>query len=189
MPKQSRQPKTRARYSIGEWYGRGFETLPPAEWLRRAQVESQTDGLTGNDCPFQSDAKCNKKGGVCSLRQYQQIGDSPVRGVGPVITTCPQRFLESNTIFKWVGETLLQTSEPIVLGEIGFLDRLRPEQPTPEPEEQDSRDFIGRIDNVLLHPNRIPMDWCALELQAVYFSGKSMSNEFADVTAARWSTR
>ena len=116
------------------------------------------------------------------MRQYQQVGDGPVSGVGPVITTCPQRFLESETIFRWVGETLLQTSEPVVLSEIGFLDRLRPEE-TPEDEEEDSRDFIGRIDNVLVHPSRQPMDWCALELQAVYFSGKSMANEFKMLSA------
>ena len=64
-----------------------------------------------------------------------------------------------------------------MLSEIGFLDRLRPDE-SHEEDENDSRDFIGRIDNVLVHPTREPMDWCALELQAVYFSGKSMTNEF-----------
>jgi len=172
-----KQPRVRARYSIGEWYGQGFETLLPREWHRRALVEHETDCLTGTDCPFQVGERCNKKGGVCSLRQYRQAGDGPVSGVGPLITTCPQRFLESGTIFRWVGETLLQTSDPLVLSEIGFLDRLRPEQ-SPAEEEQDARDFIGRIDNVLVHPTRSPLDWCALELQAVYFSGRSMSNEF-----------
>lgn len=172
-----KKPKIRNRYSIGEWYGAGFEILPAAERFQRAKVECEANAILGVICPFQSDAKCNKKGGVCSLRQYQQIADGPVFGTGPVITTCPQRFLEADTIFRWVGETLLQTKEPVVLSEIGFLDRLRPEESHDE-EEDDSRDFIGRIDNVLVHPSRDPMDWCALELQAVYFSGKSMANEF-----------
>jgi Restriction endonuclease NotI len=174
---KTEKPKTRNRYSIGEWYGAGFETLTAAERLQRAKVECEANTILGVACPFQRSAKCNKKGGVCSLRQYQQIGDCPVLGVGPVVTTCPQRFLEADTIFRWVGETLLQTKEPVVLSEIGFLDRLRPEE-TQGDEEQDSRDFIGRIDTVLVHPSRQPMDWCALELQAVYFSGKSMANEF-----------
>jgi len=173
-----KQPKVRTRYSIGEWYGRGFETLSPAEIHRQANLEIQINGLTGTPCPFKVGVKCNKKGGVCSLRQYQQTGDGPVSGVGPVVTTCPQRFLEAKTIFRWVGEVLLQTADPIVLGEIGFLDRLRPERPPPEGEEQDARDFIGRIDSVLVHPSRNPIDWCALELQAVYFSGTSMPKEF-----------
>ncbi|MEI6194310.1 MAG: NotI family restriction endonuclease [Verrucomicrobiota bacterium] len=171
------KPKTRTRYSIGEWYGAGFELLTPAERFTRAKTECETDAILGVACPFQADAKCNKKGGVCSLRQYQQIGDDPVTGVGPVITTCPQRFLENNAIFQWVGETLLQTKDAVVLSEIGFLDRLRSEE-SEEGEDEDSSDFIGRIDNVLVHPSRQPMDWCALELQAVYFSGKSMANEF-----------
>jgi hypothetical protein len=93
--------------------------------------------------------------------------------------------LESGTIFRWVGETLLDTSEPIVLSEIGFLDRLKPDE-TLGQETEDGRDFIGRIDNVLVHPNRSPMDWCALELQAVYFSGMSMANEFKMLS--QWST-
>ena len=177
-----KKPKIRSRYSIGEWYGAGFESLTPAERFTRAKTECDKNAILGAVCPFQHNAKCNKKGGVCSLRQYQQISDGPVSGVGPVITTCPQRFLESDTIFRWVGETLLQTSEPIVLSEIGFLDRLRTAE-SQEDEEDDSRDFIGRIDNVLVHPSHNPLDWCALELQAVYFSGKSMSNEFKMLSA------
>lgn len=176
-PKEPKPPKVRTRYSIGEWYGRGFETLSPADRFRLAKTEWDLDALTGTPCPFQAGTKCNKKGGVCSLRLYQQAADGPVGGSGPLITTCPQRFLESSAIFGWVGETLLQTREPIVLSEVGFLDRLRPDD-APQDDEQDSRDFIGRIDNVLVHPSKEPLDWCALELQAVYFSGKSMRNEF-----------
>jgi len=37
---------------------------------------------------------------------------------------------------------------------------------------------VGRIDNVLVHPTRDPMHWCALEIQAVYFSGAAMGREF-----------
>ena len=185
MP-QTKKARTRRRYSIGEWYGSGFESLTPGERHQRAKVECEASGIINARCPFQEDAACNKRGGVCSLRQYQQIGDEPVTGVGPIITTCPQRFLEANTIFRWVGETLLQTIEPIVLNEIGFLDRLRPEQETDN--EEDLRDFIGRIDNVLVHPFREPMDWCALELQAVYFSGMSMNNEFKMLAATETSS-
>lgn len=153
--------KSRNRYSIGEWHGAGFESLTAAERFERGKIESETNAIRGVECPFQNDVKCNKKGGVCSLRRYEQIADGPVFGIGPVITTCPQRFLEGGTIFRWVGETLLQTKEPVVLGEIGFLDRLRPEE-SQQNDEDDSRDFIGRIDNVLVHPSRDPLDWCAL---------------------------
>src|SRR6516162_4231687 len=164
MPKP-RTPKTRSRYSIGEWYGKGFDTISPVDRLRQAKTEHDLDGLTGTPCPFQEKAVCNKKGGVCSILAYQQTGTDPVKGIGPIITTCPLRFLEADTIFHWVGEKLLETSNPIVLSEIGFLDRLRPQEPIQD-EDSDSRDFIGRIDNVLVHPTKQPLDWCALELQA-----------------------
>ena len=176
-PKQPEKPKIRNRYSIGEWYGAGFESLSATERFQRAKTECEVNAILGVACPFQSAFKCSKKGGVCSLRQYQQIGDGPVSGAGPVITTCPQRFLEADTIFRWVGETLLQTKDPIVLSEIGFLDRLRPEE-SQEDDDDDSRDFIGRIDNVLVHRSQNSLHLCALELQAVYFSGKSMTSEF-----------
>jgi hypothetical protein len=175
------QPKIRQRYSIGETYGRSIECLPAAqrfEEAKTAKIEYQTRTLAGASCPFQAKSKCIKKGGICSLRLYQQIGDSAPRGFGPIISTCPQRFLEAGTIFRWIGETLLETPEPIVLNQIGFLDRLRPEEEVVLDEEDDAQDFIGRIDNVLVHPKRHPMHWCAVELQAVYFSGKSMVNEF-----------
>ena len=126
--KQPKKPKIRNRYSIGEWYGTGLETLSATERFQRAKVEIEADAILGTACPFQADSKCNKKGGVCSLRKYEQIGDGSVSGTGPIITTCPQRFLEADTIFRWVGETLLQTDNPTVLSEIGFLDRLHPEE-------------------------------------------------------------
>jgi hypothetical protein len=44
----------------------------------------------------------------------------PVKGIGLLTTTCPNRFLEDDTILKWIGEEILQTKTPIVLGQIGF---------------------------------------------------------------------
>ncbi len=102
---------------------------------------------------------------------------------GPLVTTCPNRFLEDEIIFRWVAEVLLETREPLVLGEIGFLDRLTS---TDEIVDEDSRDFIGRIDKVLLHPTKQPLDWCALELQAVYFSGRSMNREFTMLATSEY---
>ena len=38
---------------------------------------------------------------------------------------------------------------------------------------------MGKIDHVIVHPGAEPLKWCALEMQAVYFSGASMSKEFS----------
>jgi hypothetical protein len=176
MAKQTK-PRVRTRHSIGEWYGRGFEIMSPVERQGQARQEVRKKGAPTKQCPFQENAKCNKRGGVCSLRLYEQIGRGAVAGTGSPIATCPNRFMEDSTIYRWVGETLLGTSTPIVLSEIGFLDRVRPSNQNED--EEGSADFIGRIDNVLLHPDRKPLDWCALEIQAVYFSGKAMKQEFS----------
>lgn len=178
----ARSPKIRTRYSIGEWYGRPFELMSPKDRVDQAKLEIGTATLTGLNCPFQHNRICTKKGGVCSLRKYEQKGAEGVAGVGPLITTCPNRFLEDNIIFRWVAETILNTSDPLILRQIGFLDRLRATPPQIEEGDEES-DFIGRIDNVLVHPTTRPIDWCAVELQAVYFSGKSMSREFGALAA------
>jgi hypothetical protein len=181
-----KQAKKRSRYSMGEWYGRPFESMSPKQRHDQAKLEIGTTTLMGPNCPFQRNRICSKKGGVCSLRKYEQKGSAAVTGVGPLVTTCPNRFLEDSIVFRWIAETVLETSEPLILGQIGFLDRLRG---TTGEEEVDveSADFIGRIDNVLVHPVKQPIDWCAVELQAVYFSGKSMSREFNALAAQEYS--
>lgn len=176
---QLSKSKTRARYSIGEWYGRDITRITEAVRRKSASNEIVLDALTGTTCPFQRNRNCNKKGGVCSLRLYEQTGKGIVHGVGSPIATCPSRFLEDGMIFRWVSETLLGTSEPIVLSEIGFLDRLQNPAANQLDEEDVSSEVIGRIDNVLLHPSKTPLEWCALEIQAVYFSGKAMKQEFS----------
>jgi hypothetical protein len=179
----AKRTKVRSRYSIGEWYGSPFEVLSAKQRQDQGELEIATKTITGLNCPFQKNRICNKKGGVCSLRKYEEDSAKRVTLTGPLVTTCPNRFLEDDTIFRWVGETILETSEPVVLSQIGFLDRLRA---TEEITEEDSRDFIGRIDNVLVHPTKQPTDWCALELQAVYFSGKSMNQEFTMLAAREY---
>jgi hypothetical protein len=155
--------------------------MSPAEWLAESQTEIEVDSIRGLPCPFQTGRLCNKKGGVCSLRLYEQTGDGAVSMSGPLITTCPNRFLEDDIIFQWIGQEILECVTPIILRQIGFLHRFR-DSPiateSPGDDENDERDFIGRIDNVLVHPTKQPLDWCAVELQAVYFSGKSMRREF-----------
>lgn len=151
----------------------------PEQRKYSAGKEVDADAITGTPCPFQISRNCNKKGGVCSLRLYEQKGKGPVQGIQSPIATCPNRFLENGMIFKWVSETLLGTSEPVVLSEIGFLDRLGNPQQDERADDDSSSEVIGRIDNVLLHPTKTPLDWCALEIQAVYFSGKAMKQEFS----------
>ena len=143
-----KKSKTRSRYSIGEWYGRAFEFFSPKQRRDQAKLHAGLTTIAGLDCPFQKNRICTNKGGVCSLRKYDQIDDGPVKGTGPLVATCPNRFLEDDTIFRWIGEEILQTKTPIIVGQIGFLDRLRPEE-TADDEEEDSQDLIGRIDNVL----------------------------------------
>jgi len=160
-----------SRYGAGELYGFDVSALP-AERIRSFAVAKHKDV----PCPFKPhepgkpQPKCNKKGGVCSLRQY--VHDAGVvTAVGNPVTTCPQRFLERKLIFEWVGEILVGSRTPTVISELPFLMR------TVETEEEEA-DAVGKIDKVLVNAEGRTLKWCALEMQAVYFSGKSMENDF-----------
>ncbi len=106
---------------------------------------------------------CNKPGGVCSLLLYEKSATTgevrPAGGdAGQLRTICPQRFEEAKTIYHWVGETVLGCGDPLVLGEIGFL-----ESPSWEQGEEPPSD-VRRIDKVLVVPQSKPLSWCGLEV-------------------------
>jgi hypothetical protein len=99
----------------------------------------------------------------------------PVAGPqGALRATCPYRFHESLDVFHWVGETILGDSNPKLVGEVGFLE-------ASATTDAAGGDDVGRIDMVLVSNKPVegaPMEWCALEIQAVYFSGAAMRGEF-----------
>src|SRR6266850_242649 len=172
-------PRLKRRYSVGEWYGKVFTRLDSGERRKLAELQFQTKkDRAVMICPFRKDVNqepvCTKEGGVCTLRRYESdLTSGAVMPVGPLITTCPNRFQEKGTIYKWVGETLLGHSSPLVLSQIGFL-----EQDIDEDAVATSSEDVGRIDSVLVHPSSSSFTWCAMEMQAVYFSGSSMKKEF-----------
>jgi hypothetical protein len=162
-----------SRYGTGELYGFDFITLT-AERIRELSQASHKNMV----CPFKPAQpgkpapRCNKKGGVCSLRQYVKDEQGGVEGKGEPVTTCPNRFLEGSLVAQWVGETLLGTSKPLVISQLPFL--MGEVQAGKEAEQ----DAVGKIDEVLVNAEGGTFRWCALEFQAVYFSGKSMGNDF-----------
>lgn len=122
-------------------------------------------------CPHKANgANCHKKGGICSLISYEDEAGQ-VMVVGSPITTCPSRFLENNLVFEWVGQTVLGVSSPKIVSEVSFLMGIGPSESEPEDE-------VGRIDKVLVDVRGQDLKWCALEMQAVYFSGQKMESDF-----------
>src|SRR5439155_18668196 len=109
----------------------------------------------------------------CSLRLFVQEHGGHVEGKGEPVITCPSRFLEANLVVRRVGETLLDAPNPVVISELPFLmGEVQAEKKEAEP------DAVGKIDKVLVNPEGDTLRWCALEMQAVYFSGLSMENDF-----------
>ncbi|AKI02096.1 Restriction endonuclease NotI [Hoeflea sp. IMCC20628] len=136
-------------------------------------------------CPFKTDKvhpTCTKPGGVCSIRLYTEgaAGIEPLGGErGRLRSLCPWRFHQDGTAFKRVSERMLGDPNPIQAGEVGFLE-------STGNLDSDPGEDVGRIDMILVKSNGAPgspMDWVAVEVQAVYFSGKNMGIELSDVSA------
>jgi hypothetical protein len=160
-------------------------TLTPREKDRldvlTDKLDQQNDGE--QRCPFRTDMAhptCTKPGGVCSLRLYSDNRGrlSPVEGErGLIRALCPYRFHQGNTAFHHIGKSLLGDPTPIQAGEVGFLESTGNLDSAPGED-------VGRIDMILVADNQ-PRDgatrWCAVEVQAVYFSGREMAIEFRDI--------
>jgi hypothetical protein len=195
MKESSKMPKPRIkiRYGIGEWYGRSFVRLTPGDRQELARLQNLPKTKKPEFvCPFRSTPEsrvlCTKPGGVCSLRYYQ-LDEQTGRITWPagkgthLVTICPHRFKQGGLIYKWIGEDVLGCSDPLIVGEVGFLEQVgaADHHKTGAAYTED----VGRIDNVLVHSSMEPLQWVPLEIQAVYFSGPSMSKEFGSLRASR----
>jgi Restriction endonuclease NotI len=171
------------RYGVAEWYGHIVAELSPER--RRDLAGKAKLGIkqASMPCPFRqeadSNASCNKKAGVCTLRQHRRDTNGRILAEAPFVTMCPNRFWHDNQIFRWIGNEVLGTSHPTLIKEVDFLEGLPPQagqenDSESEVSEKDGKP-VGRIDLVLMHPEN-PKEWCALELQGVYFSGESMAS-------------
>jgi hypothetical protein len=67
----------------------------------------------------------------------------------------------------------------VAIGETPFL-----EATLSSPSARRTARKVGRIDNILVVPESNPLNWCPVEKQAVYFSGKEMAHEFRAMAAS-----
>ena len=156
------------RYGIGEWFGKLLSEMPQNVISRYAK--SALLSRPDLNCPSKTHngikTLCSKRGGVCSVRLYEKTNLDKSRPADKnLVTLCPQRFWEANLVFKEISRFLLGHEKPVLVKEVGFLIG-------------EKNDDVGRIDSVLVVPNTKPLKWCAVEIQAVYFSGKKMDLEF-----------
>lgn len=179
--------ETAPRFGIGEWYGRSFTHLSQIEREKFAALAQSQTKATAPPCPFMATSinnRCSKVGGVCSLRLYERVSEvtgetKVVEGEeGDLRVVCPHRFKQDDIIYSEIGSHMLGTPTPEVVREVRFLQRANPGE-----MDSDESEDVGNIDNVLVHPDRTLLKWCALEIQAVYFSGSKMKLLFEQIEA------
>ena len=194
-PRKARRPM--ARYGIAEWFGKDVVAMTPVERQRLGHLAAKQDQegtTTGSpECPFLSTmipgVRCNKPSGVCTIRKYDADGQT-VPG-DKIVTVCPNRFVQrltsGKTLFTWIAEIMLGASEPIIVKETPFLRKIVKRGKTSEATDEmatEAKEEVkkaGRIDWILINPatsHSSELEWCALETQALYFSGGKMRSEF-----------
>ncbi|RYD83266.1 MAG: hypothetical protein EOP84_08150 [Verrucomicrobiaceae bacterium] len=173
MAKKVRKTE-QSRFGIGEWYGHLVSDLDAQRLQEFGEIGSAR--FANLPCPFRIDAdpaaECKKKGGVCTIRRHVKDELGTISLEGPLVTLCPSRFWAGNQIFGWIGDAVLGTKFPTLVKEVQFLTSLT------DDDNEETGDSVGRIDTILVDPAD-PSRWCALEIQAVYFSGPKMSNHLA----------
>ena len=151
------------RYGIAEWYGRPFLDLAPAE--RQELAGAALGEAPQPDCPFRAGA-CSKKGGVCSIRMYENEGDRVTAPVGAPVIVCPDRFEQGHTVVRWLADIVgFDETSTLIAREIPFMLGTGTNKPA------------GKIDLVVAEQQHA-LVWYGLEIQAVYFSGPGMEREF-----------
>ena len=193
--------KPKHNYGIAEWYGRLFNALSNDE--RRSYIGVKKFTLP---CPFMQDVPslgpqsgklvCNKEGGVCSIRKFSEPTDGDF-SFGQITSTCPNRFLQGAVLVEHIASTILGTNKPLFAKELPFLMRPKSRmaselvEATEDDEELELTDAalidagsenVGRIDLVFVDPED-NNNWCAVEIQAVYFSGASVAKDMNAIAA------
>ena len=156
------------RLGISEWYGEPFHGMPAErrQALARAALKQEAPPR----CPFQpGNVPCSKAGGVCSQRPYRAplgdyLADRIGEPVGSIIIMCPKRFNQDEVVHRWLARI------------VGFRSAYVAEE-VPFMRSPDTGREAGRID-LVLSDDETGGDWYGLEIQAVYFSGRSMNPDF-----------
>lgn len=152
-----------SRYGIAEWYGRPFLALSPGE--RRKFAATALGETAPPRCPFREMA-CSKKGGVCTIQRYARNGAHIGAPEGDPVVVCPARLEQDRIILKWLADIVgFRSDAAMVAREIPFMTSTV------------TGKAAGRIDIVLAEVNG-GLAWFGLEIQAVYFSGPGMDEEF-----------
>ena len=167
MSPQRRNPGKRPeRYGIAEWYGRVFTALSAAE---RQDFAATPEKGNRPPCPFQAGKPpCTKAGGVCSIQRYRKTGHDRIgEAVGEPVITCPKRFDEESLLVRWLAKIAQLAPRTIkVAREVSFMHGTSTDKPA------------GKIDLVVAGNSDNQFKWYALEIQAVYVSGKAMGTYF-----------
>lgn len=165
------------RWGISEWFGEDFFSLTDDLRVTFASDALKSIKEVNRPCPHLApiivDARCNKKGGICSTQLYREDADGNVSAQGTRVSICPLRLV-SLEVLRDIAENVLGVDDAYLVKEVPYSHSmiLTSKNGTPK--------TAGRIDWLLVDANDLK-SFCAVETQSVYMSGKSQDNDFKEL--------
>lgn len=173
--------KRQFRYGIAELFGRAIDRISRAERDALLDIALHEPVAKYPECPLRlpaagGETRCSKRHGICSLRRYARTHAAARRVLGaeasPTVT-CPLRFHERLEVFSWVAQEVLRAQQVVLVSEVPFLEAT----PRDSADTSAGTEAVGRIDMIVVDHASLTsprLEWCAMETQAVYFSGAGM---------------
>ncbi|MCK6407192.1 MAG: hypothetical protein L6Q60_14430 [Rhodocyclaceae bacterium] len=164
------------RWGIAEWYGRDITALTNAERKVYAQDAKKSVSEVCRPCPFMGSFipgfTCNKKGGICSTQKYASSGGSTLP-TGKRVAICPSRLVTKDVLLA-IASDVLDATSVLLVREVPYSLSLVNKRSNGAPA------YAGRIDWILVDKDN-PENFCAVETQSVYMSGKSQDADFDEI--------
>ena len=112
------------RFGIAEWYGHPLLALSAQD--RRVLARKALREESGTPpCLFQEGRPpCRKRGGVCSLRRYQEGERGRIaQAVEDPVVVCPARFEEGQMLVGWLAEIVgFSAAKTKLAREVPFME-------------------------------------------------------------------
>lgn len=167
------------KWGPAEWFGVNVFMADEATRLALAEDAQKKYADANRGCRHLSaltgqKKTCAKEGGICSVQLYRESEEGHVEGAGIPVAICPHRIISKSILNQISAKILGVEAQPVLVKEVPYSISLIKTLKSGKPA------YAGRIDWLLVDKVN-PQNFCAVETQSVYMSGKTQKHDFESV--------
>jgi hypothetical protein len=175
--KKPKKATAKEKWGPSEWFGQDIFSMNDATRLEIASRAMLSYEEAAHPCPDQSNLTgqeriCSKPGGICSVQRYATDTAGRIVPTGIQVAICPHRITSKAVLNEIAPKVLGVNVAPVLVKEVPYSISLVNTLKSGKPAT------AGRIDWLLVDQNNT-LNFCAIETQSVYMSGKSQKNTFS----------